>query len=41
VEKLLKTFKSAKKAMEATDEELGKILNQKQLRALKEWRVEN
>jgi len=38
VEKLLTTFNSAKKVMEATDEELRKILNQKQLKALREFK---
>lgn len=37
VEKLLKTFKSAKKVKEASEEELGKVLNQKQVKALREY----
>jgi excinuclease ABC subunit C len=37
VEKLLKTFKSVKKTREASDEELMKVLNLKQLKALKSY----
>ncbi|TYR33884.1 excinuclease ABC subunit C [Sphingobacterium phlebotomi] len=37
VEKLLKIFKSAKKVKEASEEELGKVLNQKQVKALREY----
>lgn len=37
VEKLLKTFKSAKKVKEASDEELKKVLNLKQVKALREY----
>jgi len=37
-EKLLKTFKSAKKVREASDEELKKVLNQRQMQALLEWK---
>ncbi len=37
VEKLLKTFKSAKKVQEASDEDLGKVLNQKQVKALRAY----
>lgn len=39
VEKLLKTFKSAKKVKEASDEELGKVLTRKQVKALREYFV--
>ncbi|WDF69452.1 excinuclease ABC subunit UvrC [Sphingobacterium oryzagri] len=35
VEKLLKTFKSAKKVKEASDDDLGKVLNLKQVKALR------
>ncbi|WP_437922253.1 excinuclease ABC subunit UvrC [Sphingobacterium sp. LRF_L2] len=35
VEKLLKVFKSAKKVKEASDEDLGKVLNLKQVKALR------
>ncbi|KGE15468.1 excinuclease ABC subunit C [Sphingobacterium deserti] len=37
VEKLLKTFKSAKKVQEASDEDLAKVLNQKQVKALRAY----
>ncbi|HLS96709.1 excinuclease ABC subunit C [Sphingobacterium allocomposti] len=37
VEKLLKTFKSAKRVKEATDEELRKVLNPKQVKALRHY----
>ncbi len=37
VEKLLKTFKSAKKVKEASDEELSKVLTRKQVIALREY----
>jgi len=37
VEKLLKTFKSAKKVKEASDEELGQVLTRKQVAALREY----
>jgi len=37
VEKLLKTFKSAKKVKEASDEELSKVLTRKQVTALREY----
>ncbi len=37
VEKLLKTFKSAKKVKEASDEELSKVLTRKQVMALREY----
>lgn len=37
VEKLLKTFKSAKRVKEATDEELRKVLNPKQVKALRDY----
>lgn len=37
VEKLLKTFKSTKKVKEASDEELGKVLNPKQIVALRAY----
>ena len=37
VEKLLKTFKSTKKVKEASDEELSKVLNTKQIKALREY----
>jgi len=37
VEKLLKTFKSAKKVKDASDEELSKVLTRKQIIALKEY----
>lgn len=37
VEKLLKTFKSVKKIREASDEELKKVLNQKQIIALRQY----
>ncbi|MFD1769724.1 excinuclease ABC subunit UvrC [Sphingobacterium suaedae] len=37
VEKLLKMFKSAKKVKEATDEELARVLNQKQVKALRAY----
>lgn len=37
VEKLLKTFKSAKKVKEASDEALGKVLNLKQVKALRQY----
>lgn len=40
VEKLLKTFKSAKKVKEASDEELRTVLNQKQLVALRAYFME-
>ena len=39
VEKLLKTFKSAKKVKEASDEELSKVLTRKQVMALREYFV--
>ncbi len=37
VEKLLKTFKSVKKVKEANDEELKKVLNLKQIQALRQY----
>lgn len=37
VEKLLKKFKSTKRAREATDEELGEVLNRKQVQALRTY----
>jgi len=37
VEKLLKTFKSVKKVREASDEELKKVLNLKQIQALRQY----
>ncbi|WP_312135685.1 excinuclease ABC subunit UvrC [Sphingobacterium sp.] len=37
VEKLLKTFKSVKKVREASDEELKKVLNLKQVQALRQY----
>lgn len=37
VEKLLKTFKSVKKVKEASDEELKKVLNLKQIQALRQY----
>jgi len=37
VEKLLKEFKSVKKVREASDEELKKVLNLKQIKALREY----
>ncbi|MFD2597829.1 excinuclease ABC subunit UvrC [Sphingobacterium corticis] len=40
VEKLLKTFKSAKKTREASDEELSQLLNKKQLLAFRNYFAE-
>ncbi len=37
VEKLLKAFKSAKRVQEANDEDLAKVLNQKQVKALRAY----
>ncbi|GHE43226.1 excinuclease ABC subunit UvrC [Sphingobacterium griseoflavum] len=37
VEKLLKLFKSAKRVKEATEDELAKVLNQKQVKALRQY----
>ncbi|PRD52583.1 excinuclease ABC subunit UvrC [Sphingobacterium gobiense] len=39
VEKLLKTFKSAKRVKGASDDELNKVLNAKQIKALREYFV--
>lgn len=37
VQKLLKTFKSVKRIRETSDEELGKVINAKQIRAIREY----
>lgn len=37
VEKLLREFKSVKKVKEATDDDLAKVLNKKQIKALREY----